>query len=826
MALHLYSSPLSTLNLRYLAAVLWMASAICLPRASAQVLTFHGDPSRQGQVSNETLLTTSNVNSGRFGKLFSQSVDGFVVAQPLYVPNVPIPGMGTHNVVYVATQHDSIYAFDADAPGSGLPLWQVSFINPAAGVTTVPISEQLCPGTGFNEMGILGTPAIDATTGTLYVSVKTREVSGTTVSYFHRMHALDITTGQEKFNGPLVVSASFIAPNGHVIAFSPLPQCQRPGLLLMNGILYVAYGSNGCDLKAHGWVFAFDAGTTSGTLQQLAYFNTSPDETYGSSIWQSGTGLASDADGNIFFATANGQFTPDTGDFGDSVMKINFNGTVFNWLDYFTPYDQANMQAQDLDLGSGGVILLPDQPSSHPHLLVAAGKTGTIYLVDRDNMGQYDANDNSNIVESLPGAVGPFFSSPVYWNKTVYFLGYNDAIKGFALDDGMLSPTPTIVSKKIPVIGIPSISANGTTNGIFWIVRNPTGAMLSAFNATTLSELYNSTMVAGRDALGSPAHFVTPTIANGKVYVGTQSQLVAYGLFPFLSVTGGNGQTGAAGSALPSALSVQATDSLGAGVPGVSVTFSDGGKGGSFSAATVVTDSTGTAVTIYTVPTKVGNFTVTASAGGFINTTFPVSVVAAAPAGITVVSGSAQSGTVGTTLPLPMVVRVRDAYNNSVAGVPVSFSDGGVGGSFSANPVVTGAAGTASVSYTLPTAARSITIKATYSNLSANVGAKSVAGSPAAQSILGGNNQTAHPSSPLTKPLVVKVVDQYGNPVAGVSVSFSDAGAGGTLSAPVVNTAVSGQASVTYTTPPQTGLVSITASVPNLSTVTFGEKVQ
>jgi len=305
------------------------------------------------------------------------------------------------------------------------------------------------------------------------------------------MHALDITTGQEKFNGPVVVSASFIALNGHVIAFSPLPQCQRPGLLLMNGILYVAYGSNGCDLKAHGWVFAFDAGTTSGTLQQLAYFNTSPDETYGSSIWQSGTGLASDADGNIFFATANGQFTPDTGDFGDSVMKINFNGTVFNWLDYFTPYDQANMQAQDLDLGSGGVILLPDQPSSHPHLLVAAGKTGTIYLVDRDNMGQYDANDNSNIVESLPGAVGPFFSSPVYWNKTVYFLGYNDAIKGFALDDGMLSPTPTIVSKKIPVIGIPSISANGTTNGIFWIVRNPTGAMLSAFNATTFSELYN-----------------------------------------------------------------------------------------------------------------------------------------------------------------------------------------------------------------------------------------------------------------------------------------------------------------------------------------------
>ncbi len=812
-------------NVRTVVAVLWISAAVCIPRASGQMVTFHGDSTRQGQVS-ETLLTRTNVNSTHFGKLFSYSVDGQVVAQPLYVPNVTVPGLGKHNVVYVATQHDSVYAFDADSASGGLPLWQVSFINTAAGVTTVPIAEQLCPGTGFTEMGILGTPVIDTATHTLYVSVKTREVAGSTVSYFHRVHALDITTGAEKFNGPVVVSASFIAPNGAPINFTSLPQCQRPGLLLQSGILYVAYGSNGCDLRAHGWVFAFDAGATSGTLQQLAYFNTSPDETYGSSIWQSGTGLAADSDGNIFFSTANGQLTPDTGDFGDTFMKINFNGTVFNWLDYFSPYDQANMQTKDLDLGSGGVILLPDQSGAHPHLMVGAGKTGTIYLVDRDNMGGFNPNDDSLIVQSLPGAIGPFFSSPVYWNNTVYFLGYNDAIKGFALSGGMLSPTPSVISKKIPVIGIPSISANGQNNGILWIVRNPTSPMLSAFNATDLTELYNSTMAVDRDTLSATAHFITPTIARGKVYVATQTQLIAYGLFPFLSVAGGNAQVGTAGSPLPGALSLRAVNSQGVGVPGVSVTFSDANRGGSFGNATAITDSTGTAVTSYTAPIKMGNVTITASAGGYVNTTFALSVHAAAPSTISILSGSAQTGTVATTLPAPIVVRVHDAYNNSNAGIPVSFSDGGVGGIFSTNPVTTGATGTASVSYTLPTAARSITLQATYSTIAVNIGVKSVAGPAAHQSIVAGNNQTAHPSSPLARPLAVKVVDQFGNPVAGLSVSFSDNGAGGSFSSPTAITTGSGQASVTYTTPSQTGLVGITASVSNITAVTFSEKVQ
>jgi len=789
------------------------------------MVTFHGDPTRQG-VSNETLLTTSNVNSGHFGKLFSRGVDGFVVAQPLYVPGVTIPGMGKHNVVYVATQHDSIYAFDADNPTSAAPLWQVSFINPAAGITTVPISEQLCPGTGYNEMGILGTPVIDLATRTLYVSVKTREVTGSTVNYFHRVHALNISTGQEKFNGPVTISASFVAPNGHEIDFSPLPQCQRPGLLLLNDILYVAYGSNGCDLRAHGWVFAFDAGATSGTLRQLAYFNTSPDETYGSSIWQSGTGPAADADGNLFFATANGQFTPDDGDFGDTILKLNFNGTVFNWLDYFAPYDQENMRDQDLDLGSGGVILLPDQPGKRPHLLVAAGKTGTIYVVDRDDMGKFNPNDDSLIVQSLPGAIGPFFSSPVYWNNTVYFLGYNDAIKGFALSSGMLSPTPTVVSKKIPVIGIPSISANGSNNGILWIVRNPSGPMLSAFNASNLLELYNSTMVSGRDTLSAPAHFIAPTISKGKVYVGTQTQLVAYGLFPFLSVAAGNGQTGTAGSPLPKALSVRAVNSEGVGVPGVSVTFGDGDKGGQFSSTSVVTDSTGKAATNYTAPTKMGNVTITASAASYVNTTFAIVVHAAAPAGITIVSGSAQTGTVGTILPSPIVVRVRDAYNNSVSGTPVTFGDGTLNGTFSSNSVVTGATGTASVSYKLPTTAQVMTLQATYATLSLNIGERSVAGSAASQSVLSGDNQSAPPSTQLPKPLTVKVVDKYGNPVSGVSVGFDDGPASGALSSPTATTTGSGQASVTYTTPPQPGNVSITASIPSVAAVVFHEKAQ
>jgi hypothetical protein len=696
--------------------------------AQTAVSTYHADTARGGAISSETLLTPANVNSKEFGKLFSYSVDGFVVGQPLYVSNVQIPGSGVHNVVYVATAHDSVFAFDADNPGSGAPLWQTSFLNPAGGVTTVPISEQGCKNTGFTEIGVMSTPVIDPATGTLYVTAKTREVSGSVVSHFFRLHALDITTGQEKFGGPAIISGSVLSSSGSTVTFTPLPQFQRPALLLSNGVLEIAFGSNGCDLNAQGWLFAYDSGATSGILQQLAIFNASPNTSFGASIWQSGNGPAADSAGNVFFATANGAFDFSTGgpDLGDSVLKINYSSGILSVGDYFTPDNQSVMAAKDLDLGSGGVLLLPTQPGSYPNLLVAGGKTGTIYLVDRDNLGQYNSGSNQN-VQTLTGAVGPIYSSPVYWNNTVYYAANNDLIKGFGLSLNnlgwsALSTTPAITSaSKVAVAGVPAISSNGLSNGILWVPLSPSSPYLAAYDATTLLQLYNSSQVSGRDTLGSVAHFVIPLPANGKVYVGTKTQLVAYGLFPFLSAAGGNRQSGTVGTPLPVLLSVQAFNSSGAGVAGVDVSFSDGSKGGTFNPQNAVTDNTGTATTAYTLPAKPQSLTITASASGYLQTSLTATAVAGPPTGIGPVSGQNQSGTAGTQLLNPIVVRLRDANNNNVPGLPVSFSDNGAGGSFSANPVTTGTNGQASVFYTLPPVAEKVTITASYSTLKVNV---------------------------------------------------------------------------------------------------------
>lgn len=699
--------------------------------AQSSVLTYHDDTSRSGLI-NETLLTPSNVNSKQFGKLFSYSVDGFVVAEPLYVPNVSIPGSGTHNVVYVVTQHDSVFAFDADTLGTGVPLWQVSLIPP--GSTTVPYLVQGCKSTGFKEIGIMGTPVIDPTTGTLFVSAKTMQASGippnVTYTYAHTLHALDITTGQEKFGGPLPISGSLTAPNGNVVSFEPLQHFQRPALLLSNGVVYVAFGSNGCDLNAYGWLFAFDSGETSGTLQQLAIYNTSPNVSYGASIWQTGSGPAADSTGNVFLMTANGTFDFSTGgpDLGDSFLKFDYSSGAFALEDYFTPYDQGSMAANDKDLGSGGVLLLPDQSGTNPHLLVGAGKTGTIYLVNRDSMGGYDlglGGGNGNL-QYLPGAVGPMYSTPVYWNNTnnqmVYFAANNDAIKGFSLTNGQLSTSPVVFSGKVGVAGVPSLSANGATNGLLWIPINPAKPFLAAYDATSLIELYSSNQNLSRDSLGSLLpHFITPMVANGKVYVGTQSSLVVYGLFPSLATTGGANQTGTVGTTLPLNITVQAVNSLGAGVPGVALAFNDGGKGGTFSNPNATTDGTGTATTTYTLPTKAQTVTITASASGYTSASLKATAVPGSPTAIGLVSGGNQTGTAGQPLPLPIVVRLRDQYNNGVTGLQVSFTANPAGGSFSANPVTTGTNGQASVVYTLSTTPGKVIVTASYSTLKINI---------------------------------------------------------------------------------------------------------
>ena len=679
------------------------------------VFTQRFDATREGQNVSETFLTPANVNTGQFGNLYSYSVDGYVVAQPLYVANVNLPGMGVHNVIYVATMHDSVYAFDADDLVSQ-PLWQVSFINPPS-VTTEPISNQGCPNvTQYTEVGIVGTPVIDPTTNTLYVVAKTQEISGGSTNFVFRLHALDITTGQEKFGGPVLITASAPSAKG-TITMQTQRQAQRPGLLLSNGTLYIGFGSNGCD-HSLGWLLAYNPTS----LQQIGVLNTSPNQPAGASIWMSGTGLAADSNGYVYFVTANGRFDVNAGglDYGDTVMKVNLGGSQgLNVVDYFTPFDQENMANNDLDLGSGGATLLPDpQPGPFPHELVVAGKTGTIYLVNRDNMGHYSSSGN-NIIQTLTSAIGPEFGTAAYWNNTIYFAGRGDFVKGFPLSNGQIVTPPLQSAKGYSLFGIPVISANQETNGILWFVRNlpppaTSTTVLSALNATNLSEIYNTNQLTNRDALGPAVHFATPLIANGKVYVGTQTQLKVYGLLGITTATGGGSQIGTVGSTLPQPLKVQVVDAYaGSAMVGVPVTFSDGGKGGTFSQGTVNTDSNGNASTTYTLPKTAGAVTIAAAGPATTTATVHEQALPGAPASLGIVSGDNQSASRGTQLPAPLVVSVDDQYGNGVPRVTVTFSDQNAGGSFSTTTPVTNGSGQASVTYTLPSQPGNVQISAT-----------------------------------------------------------------------------------------------------------------
>ena len=516
------------------------------------------DKLRTGLNPNETVLTPANVNSTKFGKLFSYSIDGTADASPLYVPNLNIPGRGFHNVVFVATEHDSVYALDADGTQT-TPLWQDSFIDPANGITVVPPNDtgECCDISP--EIGITGTPVIDPATSTLYVVVKTKEVSGGNTNYFHRLHALDLTTGAEKFGGPVNITATVngngAGSSGGQITFYSLHQNQRAALLLDNGVVYIAFGAHGDNSPYHGWIFGYNAGT----LQQTMFFNTSPNDNgirstgggQGSGVWQSGDGIATDATGNLYFVTGNGVFDVNSGgsDYGDSFMRLSTSGAV---VDYFTPHDQQYMNDQDIDLGSGGVLLLPDQTGPHPHLAITAGKNGTIYVIDRDNMGQYNPNNDNQIVQSVTNIFPNGnkntgnFKAAVYWNGHLFFSPDADFIKSFSISNGQIMSSPT--SQSSFVANYPGatlqLSANGNTNGILWAIQRvdltPSGSgvrgpgVLHAFDATDLfTELYNSSQASGgRDVLDMVAKWSAPLIANGKVYVASESRLTAFGLLP------------------------------------------------------------------------------------------------------------------------------------------------------------------------------------------------------------------------------------------------------------------------------------------------------
>ena len=470
-----------------------------------QVTTQANDNSRDGQNLSETILTPTSVGSGEFGKLFTVMVDGKVYGQPLYMPNVTIPGKGAHNVLYVVTEHDSVYALDADnnTGSNANPLWQASFINPTHGITTVSSHDVNCTVVG-PEQGITSTPVIDPSTNTLYVVAQTKE-SG---RFFQRLHALDITTGAEKLGGPIAIQATYPGSgdgsSGGILTFDPLQHLNRPGLLLANGNVYIAFASNCDNDPFHGWIIGYDKGS----LQQQAVWVTTPNGGRGG-IWTSGVGLAADVSGNLFASTGNGTFDTSGSpiDFGDSIVKLVQSGNQLTVADYFTPYDQLNLANNDIDVGSGGVLLLPDQTGAHAHELIAAGKEGTIYVVDRDNMGQYNPTDNSQIVQNITGQISGMFANPTYWNGNVYFGSGGEQVKAFSLAGGLLA-TP-LTSQSPTLLGYPGetpiISSNGNNDGIVWALQtsarlNDGYEVLHAYDATNLgNELYNTTQNPQRD---------------------------------------------------------------------------------------------------------------------------------------------------------------------------------------------------------------------------------------------------------------------------------------------------------------------------------------
>ncbi|MHB1142406.1 MAG: pyrrolo-quinoline quinone [Sulfuricaulis sp.] len=525
------------------------------PPTAVNVLTYHNDNARTGQNLQETLLTPANVNSTTFGKLFSYSVDGYVYAQPLYVSNVPVAGQ-LRNVVFVATEHNSVYAFDADNQ-AGAPLWRVSFIDPANGITTVPYQDTASP-PGYTgpgpvipggcadltpEIGISGTPVIDRATGTLYVVAKTKEINGAAVAYEHRLHALDIATGASRPGSGRALQASVpgtTSPNdgnGRVL-FQSLRQNQRAALLLNKNIVSIAFSSH-CVIRPYqGWVLAYDAKT----LDQLGAFNVVPNDPKGKGgIWHSGGGPAADASGNVFVMTGDGPFDPGPGvdSYSDSVLMLT-NGSL-TISDYFTPFNQQELENANADMSAAGPLLLPDQSVGPPRLMLSLGKQGIAYLLNRDNLGKFQAGSDSQIVQSFTwGLCGTgrclIFGTPAYFENAVYMAAAGDKLKAYTLGQGQLVLSGESTNSFSWPGATPVVSANGASNGIVWALEtNGSGApaVLHAYSAADVNiELYNSSENAARDNPGPAIKFSVPTVANGRVYVGSQYQVSVFGLLP------------------------------------------------------------------------------------------------------------------------------------------------------------------------------------------------------------------------------------------------------------------------------------------------------
>ena len=498
----------------------------------AGVFTYHNDTARTGRNLQEYALTTATVNSSTFGLLFTCPVDGYLYAQPLYVSNFTIGGK-TRNVVFLATEHDSVYAFDADS-SSCVQLWHSSFLS--SGVTTVPAADTGELNDLIPEIGITSTPVIDPSSSTIYVVAKTKETVGSGCSsgnpcYFHRLHALDMTTGTEKSGSPVVLSA----PN-----FVPLYHLQRPALLLNNGTVYIGFGSHGDNNTWQGWLMAYNSLTLA---QKWVWHSTDPiNGNNQGAIWGSGNGPALDASGNIYVETGNGVFDGNT-NFSDSVVKLSPTGAL---LDYFTPFDQGVMQQNDIDLGSSGPIILPDTVGSaaHPHVMIATGKMGVVYLLDQTNMGKYNSGANRDLGEATVGfnttdITGGFFGQPAYWNGNIYTVIVGDSLRQFTINNGIISTVANSNSNNTFTFrgATPAVSASGTTNGIVWVAditayQSGGAVILDAYDATNVSTPLYSSPASGTGAATPATKFTVPTVANGKVYIGGQLAFAVFGLLP------------------------------------------------------------------------------------------------------------------------------------------------------------------------------------------------------------------------------------------------------------------------------------------------------
>ena len=547
-----------------------LALTLTIANAQVSVWTYHNDNSRDGQNTNEIILNLTNVNSTTFGKLFSYAVDGYVYAQPLYVPGLMIQGR-THNVLFVETENDTVYAFDANSAGaSGGLLWKTN-LGPAAVTTIAGVYTNQNFGTRYNgdaytdivpQVGITGTPVIDTNSDTMYVSAFTGVVGGGVTNYFHTLHALNITTGQERSFSPVTVSASVagtgVDSSGGKVTFNAKQENQRPALTLAGGIVYVCFASYADTDPFHGWVIGYNE---TNLVQLTNYvFNTTPNATtseFGANageggIWMGGDGLAVDANTNLYFETGNGSFsaTNNSGgiDYGDSFIKLSTTNGL-RVADYFTPWDQATWQADDLDLGSGGLLLLPNQSGSFAHELIGSGKAGEIFVVNRDQFttgnDHFDSTKADDfVVQTNLGKINGAYSTPAYFNGRIFYAGCSftagsgDYLKAFAVTNGALADN-TIVSDQNRIFNFPgatpSISANGTNNGIVWVVQMPPSiggvATLVAAEATNVSaELYTSANVASRDQLGVGVKFAVPTVADGEVFVGSTNSVSVFGL--------------------------------------------------------------------------------------------------------------------------------------------------------------------------------------------------------------------------------------------------------------------------------------------------------